>query len=232
MIQTIVSGIVLGLGLAIMLGPAFFSLIQTSIDRGFQSAVRLSLGIFLSDVFLVSLVFLGATSILGEPLVKEIVGLVGGGILVGIGLHTFLNRGKGQAMNINKQTAEEIEKIVSKELPKPIVYVTKGFLLNLANPATWFFWVFWVGIVSTQYTNSVGQVDKFALSIFFFCALLTVLGTDLLKAHIAQQLKNRLNEKFIAKINMGFGIVLIGFGVALVIKSIIQIMDIKFEIYL
>ena len=106
MIQTIISGIGLGLGLAIVVGPAFFSLLQTSIDKGFRSAARLAFGIFVSDIFLVAIAFLGAASILGKPMVKEIVGLVGGGVLIGIGAHTFLHRSAGRHAKANPKIEE------------------------------------------------------------------------------------------------------------------------------
>ena len=38
-------GILVGLTFAVLLGPAFFSLIQTSIQRGFRSGLFLALGI-------------------------------------------------------------------------------------------------------------------------------------------------------------------------------------------
>jgi threonine/homoserine/homoserine lactone efflux protein len=181
MIQTIISGIGLGLGLAIMMGPAFFTLLQTSIDRGFRNALRFALGIFLSDAFLIAVAFLGVASLLGRPMVKEIVGLVGGGALIGIGIYTFLQRWKGQSIKVEAEIMEavEIEKtILLPRLSRPIIIFVKGFLLNLANPATWFFWIFWVGVVSTQYTNAQGSLDTFSLIVFFLCTLFTVLGTD------------------------------------------------------
>ena len=52
-------GMILGLTLAIMLGPAMFSLIQTSIHRGLYRGILLAGGIFLSDFTLVLLCYLG-----------------------------------------------------------------------------------------------------------------------------------------------------------------------------
>ncbi len=227
MIETIISGIGLGLGLAIMMGPAFFSLLQTSIDRGFRNAVRFAVGIFLSDTFLVSIAFLGAASVLGKPMIKELVGLVGGGMLVGMGIHTFLNRGKRGAQKVDAEIeiAAEIDEIISPQLPKPIIFFGKGFLLNLANPATWFFWIFWVGVVSSQYADSTGHLDKLSLFIFFSSTLIAVLATDVLKAYVAHQLKSRINDKFISKMNMVFGLILIAFGIFLVARSIYPIIQ-------
>lgn len=48
----ILKGVLMGLTLALVFGfgPGFFSLIQTSINRGFKSALLLDLGIVLNDV--------------------------------------------------------------------------------------------------------------------------------------------------------------------------------------
>ncbi|MDD3744041.1 MAG: LysE family transporter, partial [Lentimicrobiaceae bacterium] len=59
-------GMILGLTLAIMLGPAMFSLIQTSIHRGLYRGILLASGIFLSDLALVILCYLGALQVFGS----------------------------------------------------------------------------------------------------------------------------------------------------------------------
>ncbi|MDR2907786.1 MAG: LysE family transporter, partial [Bacteroidales bacterium] len=156
MIETIILGISSGLGLAFMLGPAFFSLLQTSINRGLRSAVQLAFGIFLSDVFLVTiLLFFGAAIFFDKPMVKEIVGLVGGGILVGIGVHTFLNRGKGFDVEVEAEVEEaQIAKIkMPQQLPPSSIFFVKGFVLNLTNPGTWIFWLLYVSAIKSQYTD-------------------------------------------------------------------------------
>lgn len=49
-------GIILGITLAVLLGPALFALVQTSIHRGFRAGMRLAFGIFLAILPLCSLV--------------------------------------------------------------------------------------------------------------------------------------------------------------------------------
>ena len=53
-------GVIVGLTLALIMGfgPAFFTLIQTSISRGFKSAMFLDLGIILNDIFIVALMMM------------------------------------------------------------------------------------------------------------------------------------------------------------------------------
>ena len=55
-----IEGTLLGLSLALVMGfgPSFFTLIQTSINRGFKSAMLLDLGIILNDILIVCLMMM------------------------------------------------------------------------------------------------------------------------------------------------------------------------------
>lgn len=206
MIQLILSAVVAGLGLSMILGPAFFTLLQTSIDRGFKCAAHFALGIFISDCVLVGIAFLGASSALTNPFVKVIFGVIGSFLLMGYGWHMYKKRG-------NRSTvAGDDEPELPKEAPPFLVYVVKGFFLNIANPANWFFWFFWVGLATSQFTSADGDVQTSHLILFLSISLLTVLLMDLSKGFVAHQLKRWINERFLGLINKVLGIVLVGFG--------------------
>ena len=68
MIRFIFDAIVLGLTLSIVFGfgPAFITLIQTSIHRGFRSAAWFSFGVFLNDLLMVSLCVLTSIQVVAE----------------------------------------------------------------------------------------------------------------------------------------------------------------------
>ena len=55
-----VEGIIVGLSLALIMGfgPSFFTLVQTSINRGFKSAMFLDLGVILNDIMIVALMMM------------------------------------------------------------------------------------------------------------------------------------------------------------------------------
>ncbi|MCL2414618.1 MAG: LysE family transporter [Bacteroidales bacterium] len=230
LIQTIFSGIVLGLTLAIMLGPAFFALLQTSIDKGFRSAFQFAVGICVSDAFVIAIVFLGVSSFMEKPAIGHIIGLVGGGMLIGMGIHTLLCRCKERGTKLEAE--KDIEKHAERyENSKLNSFYLRGFLLNLANPAVWFFWIFSVGLVSSQYINPKGGPDIFYLTVFFACTLGTVILTDILKAFGAHSLKSKINEVLLRKINMIFAVVLVGFGIFLVARSGYPILELMLKYY-
>ena len=57
------NGIVFGIIISFMLGPAFFILLETSIKKGFKAAVFLDLGILLSDAIYLLAAFFVAEKI-------------------------------------------------------------------------------------------------------------------------------------------------------------------------
>lgn len=205
MLQTLVKGIVLGFTVAVMLGPAFFTLIQTSIHRGFKSGVLLAVGIFLSDLALVVLCALGASQIVYEPKQKMILGIVGGVILIIFGAFTFTRK-------VQIETDDNKEPLKG---PKPITFVLKGFFLNFANPFIWIFWIGVVGAVTSTYSESKNNES---MVIFLMGTLGTILATDVLKSFVANKIKTILKPHFMTWVNRLVGISLIVFGVYLMLR--------------
>jgi threonine/homoserine/homoserine lactone efflux protein len=209
-INIFLEGTALGFSLAFLFGfgPAFFALIQTGIHRGFVPAVLLAVGILLNDAAIISLTVFGATEILSEVEKYEIIGIIGGVIIIVFGIVSYRRSGEF------KSNGDEM--VLSQ--PKYIVYISKGFLLNLVNP---FVWMFWLGIV-------VGITARFSANatnvfIFFAGTLSIVFLTDILKGFMAARLKKHLTDKFLIVINKIAGIALVGFGIFLIIKSFLAI---------
>ena len=50
MINEYLNAILLGFGLSFMVGPVFFTLLETSITRGFRAALSFDLGFILADI--------------------------------------------------------------------------------------------------------------------------------------------------------------------------------------
>ena len=65
-LKIIVEGVLMGLGLSCVIGPALFALIQTSLTSGFKAGVRFAMGISLSDIVVVSLVTFGVSHFLED----------------------------------------------------------------------------------------------------------------------------------------------------------------------
>jgi threonine/homoserine/homoserine lactone efflux protein len=199
----LLEGVLLGLTLAIMLGPAFFTLLQTAIHRGFRSGAILAAGIFLSDLSLVLLARYGASRIIGDESNYLYFGIIGGIILVAFGVYTFTRK--------VVPAAEEGEPDIF--LPSPFTYLVKGYVLNITNPFLWLFWLSVVVSVSSNYGVNTTQ-----LWVFFSGLLGTVLVTDLLKSFAAGLIKGFLTHRILTIVNRVVGIFLMLFGLLLMIR--------------
>lgn len=199
----LLQGIILGLTLSALLGPALFTLLQTSIHRGLKSGIILAFGIFLSDVSVVYLALLGALQLINQKNNYIIAGLLGGLILIGFGIYTFLH----------KIHIDENNKAIEVRVAGPLTYVLKGYFLNIMNPFVWFFWISAVVGVSSTYGD-----DKHGIVLFFIGTLATVFGSDVLKVFIANRIKEKLKANILVRVNHFVGLLLIVFGVFLIIR--------------
>jgi threonine/homoserine/homoserine lactone efflux protein len=191
----IISGITFGLLLAVMLGPVFFALLQTSLHEGFKAGMFLAFGVFLSDAGLITVCYTFASLVHLIDTHHKAMSLIGGTLFIGFGIFNFFHKIKLKEVDDDKKTVHAH-------------FVLKGFLLNMMNPAVLFFWLGVVGLVSVKenYTRSHEIL-------FFSCTLITVFSTDLLKSFVANRIKNILKPNVMLWINRGIGIVLIIFGV-------------------
>lgn len=201
-------GVILGFTLAMLLGPALFALLQTSIHRGVKSGFFLAFGIFISDITVVIFTYMGAVQLLSNERNYIMAGICGGIILILFGVYTFVRK-----VHID----ENNNLIVVKKVPGVLTYLLKGFFLNVMNPFVWFFWIsVMVGIASNY------GADKPAVTSFFMGTLFTIFGTDMLKVVIANKIKHYLNPKVLILINRIVGILLAIFGIYLILRVIFQ----------
>jgi len=201
-------GIILGLTVSALLGPALFTLLQTSIHRGVKSGIFLAFGIFLSDISVVYLALLGALQLISQKDNYMIAGIIGGLILIGFGIYTFLH----------KIYLDENNKGIEVRVPGPLTYILKGYFLNIMNPFVWFFWISAMVGVSSSFVE-----DKHGIVIFFIGTILTVFGSDILKVIIADKIKKHLNTKILIRVNHFVGLLLIVFGIFLIIRVIFHL---------
>jgi threonine/homoserine/homoserine lactone efflux protein len=202
MIGALFQGVILGIILSVLIGPVFFLLIQTSIKKGFRAAMFLEAGIFLSDAFCIWLSYMGLANIVENPEYEKAIAVIGGGILIGFGVVTFMSH------KPMKNVGAEEQKI------KPGRLALKGFLFNISNPSVILFWIGAVGVAISRFkTQSTGLFS------YFFGTLVTVLGIDILKAYLANKIKSFLTPKMFDMVNKIAGTAIIVFGVYLILSK-------------
>ncbi len=196
-------GILLGLLLSILIGPVFFMLIKTSINDGFRDAMYLETGIFLSDIFCISISYLGLAQLFVQPEYEKIILISGGLILLLFGISTYLSKKK-----MSDPDAPPKKTPVHRLL-------LKGFFFNLSNPSVILFWIGAVGLTVTQYKN-----NSLDVGIYFFGTLLTVTIIDVLKALLAVKIKRLLTPTLFVKITKLSGLAIIAFGGVILFKAL------------
>ncbi len=206
----LIKGMLVGLIVAVTLGPAFFAVIQTSIDRGFRYAILIALGVLLSDITLIYVSYIGLSNLLSSGITKTYSGIAGGIILILFGVYTFYKK-----PDILKRRSPNYK---TPSSPSPLVFLAKGFLLNAFNPFILFFWIAFVSYVRDL--APYGKVGEFAF-FFFLGTVLTIFCFDLLKSFIGYKIKKYLRPRVQLMINHIVGISMVIFGIVLLVRLFI-----------
>jgi threonine/homoserine/homoserine lactone efflux protein len=210
MFRVFFEGIILGLLVAVTLGPAFFTIIQTGIERGFKSAFYTALGIRICDFFLIVVCYLGFSTFDSSVANNKLyIGFTGGIILIIYGTYTYLKK-----PDILKRRSAKYK--TPPATTRQYIYIIKGFFLNIANPFIILFWLTAMGWVAAR---AEGKLIDYVI-IFFSGTLITTFGTDLLKSFVGNKIKSYLRPRVQFRINRILGIALIVSGIVLMVRVI------------
>ena len=194
------------LSLFINMGPAFITLVQTSLHRGFKSAAWFATGVILNDAMVVSLCILTSVQVtMKDSKIDPALFSIGAGvILLLFGLFTYrkkVEQRKERDEYIERRTNEMLKK--QEDKPAWFVFLAKGFVLNILNPFVWLFWFSAVAIVA----GNMGG-NKVSTIVFFAIILGTTYTLELLKAWGAAKLKIFLTPERTTFINKTAGVLL------------------------
>jgi threonine/homoserine/homoserine lactone efflux protein len=200
--EVILNGVISGVILAFLIGPVFFTIIQTSIERGFGSGTLVAVGVSLSDAFYISVTYLGVYQLFDQGDFREYLAYFGGMVLLIFGVYYLFVKSKRLAGFDPDQV----------QVNNPWKLVAKGFLINGLSPMVLIFWLGTVGVATTKFGYTTPQK-----AVPFFASIVsTVFVTDVLKAKLADKLRRLLTPGFIRKLNMVLGFVLLAFGMRLI----------------
>jgi threonine/homoserine/homoserine lactone efflux protein len=218
LLHPLFEGFILGITVAITLGPALVALLQTSLKHGVKTGIFLAFGIFTSDLLLVVGAFFGVSEIITAPKYHLVLGIIGGLLMITFGIFTFFRK---------VPQTEQVEAISEIRVKRPGVlpYFFKGFLLNVANPSLWFFWIFWVVSINSTYGG-----DRKAVAMFFAGALGMVLATDILKCFLANKIKILGNPNVKLWINRIVGVLFFIFGAFIITGTLLEYLGIHFNV--
>jgi threonine/homoserine/homoserine lactone efflux protein len=201
MIDALIKGLAISLLLIFSVGPVIFTIIKQSINNGRVGGFSFVAGVWLSDVVWVFLsnIF---SELVGQLLhFKKEIGFSGSLLLIGLGIfYLFFKK-------IHIKEDQDKIKLTAGSHAK---LVLSGFIINTVNPAVITFWLTTATAIAATHTF------KQRLIIFSTCIFVNCVA-DALKVIGASKIREKLNEKNISVINKISGLILIGFGIALLV---------------
>jgi threonine/homoserine/homoserine lactone efflux protein len=201
MLEALWKGITLGLLLSIAVGPVVFSIIKQSINNGKKGGLAFIIGVSLSDITL-AVVSNFFTELFAEFIERKTeIGIIGSTFLISVGIYFLFFK--------KVQVNEEGKQIIKTRKRDYLKLLIAGYFMNILNPAIIIFWL-------TTSTAFISHTLNERI-IIFGIALSLVLAGDITKVILAGNLRKRLTLKNIQLINRINGVILIGFGVALII---------------
>ena len=206
MITPLLKGLVLGIFLAISVGPVIFAILKQSINYGHKAGYIFVAGISISDISLV-LVCNFFTSLLNSALNhRTFIAVAGSIFLVAMGVYTLF---------FKKVKTDEGNNLVDKKFRKRDFVATflSGFFINILNPGVFIFWFAWTAAILADSQTTPHPLEYRA--IVFITCLTFVLITDIAKVALAARLRSKLTPKILNTINKISGVILIGFGIVL-----------------
>jgi threonine/homoserine/homoserine lactone efflux protein len=202
--EVLFKGITLGLLLSIAVGPVLFSIIKQSINNGLKGGFAFVLGVSLSDITLAVAVNFFTELFSNLKNVRDEIGIIGSIFLISVGIY-FLFFKKVKFNEAGQQVLQFRKRDYLK-------IMLAGYFMNILNPAIIIFWL----TTSTAFISH----DLQGRITIFTTALVLVLVSDILKVLLANKIRQKLTLKNIQLVNRLNGLILIGFGIALLVGLI------------
>jgi len=196
-----------GFLLAFAIGPVFFTLIETSITKGFKAAVFFDLGALFSDVLFILIAFYSTNQILEKVKDDPALLIFGGVVLIAFGVISYIRTSKSFIKIVREHYSVNTKKNHGG-------LFLKGFLLNFVNFGVLAGWIATIVIAQAVTTHKNGVL------LFLATVMITLFTTDLLKIFLAKRLKSNLTPRFIIKTKKWVSILIIGFGVILLLQGV------------
>jgi threonine/homoserine/homoserine lactone efflux protein len=199
-------GLLLGMFMAISVGPTLFAVIRYSMNHSWKSGVAFIIGVSLSDIMYVTLANLAAPFLEALHKYERILAYGGGGILIAVGLAGLLSKYKPQRPS---------QKLTTIGHGHYFRIFGSGFLINTINPGVIINWLTAVTIIATH-----GDTYRF---VFFASCLGLVLGVDFLKVLLADSIRKRLTLRIVMYLNRISAGILFAFGALIIVLTLMHV---------
>ena len=205
MIEAAWLGFVYGLGLSLMLGTVFFTLLRYGLLLGYKAGFFIASGVIFSDIIFISLAF-WFTDLARDYIGKHtlLITMLGGVFILMYGLVGLLKQRK------NSKDKEEIQEL------KPVKLATLGFVLNSSNPVNF---IAWLAIQMLLVSKHYSEFESIS---FLVSSLLAILFIEIGIAAAANRIKKHLNHSVLVWVNRVILFIFMGVGFYLIAISLLK----------
>ena len=207
-VSIVLNGILFGVLLSFLFGPAFFILINTSIKKGFKEAFFLDIGILFSDVLYLFAAYLFAEKINAYLHNNIYIKIAAGIAFIILGIVYILKKDTDVSEKSSENSNQE------NQQSSLLGLTAKGIGLNAINPGVLIYW-----IAACTYATETLELQDWSLFYYFASTIITLFGVDLLKIYFASKLQSKLTKKaqMVFKNIIGTGLII--FGVLMFFKT-------------
>jgi len=199
-ISALLKGLALGFLLAISVGPIIFAIIKQSINNGHKGGFAFISGVSASDITIVVISSLFTEMFENVLEYKKEIGIGGSILLIVLGVYvTFFKK-----IKVNPQGLQ----IIKIETHQYIKIFLSGYFMNILNPGVIGFWLL-------TSTSLLAHPGNYRFVVYITCLIVVAL-TDIIKVMAAGRIREKLTPHNIHIINRISGMILIGFGIALI----------------
>jgi threonine/homoserine/homoserine lactone efflux protein len=206
LIDAIVKGLLLGLFMAISVGPTLFAVIRFSLNHSYRAGLAFVLGVSVSDIMYVTIANVAASWLEMLNDYKRWIAFGGAVILIIVGLLGVIRKYKPQ------RPASTPLSISNAHYLK---IWTSGFLINTVNPGVIMTWL-------AAVTASANTSSMYRIAMFGSCLGLILL-IDFLKVFAADSIRRKLTLRRVMYLQKFSAICILLIGVALLISTTFNI---------
>ena len=201
--NVIIKGYLTGLILQLAIGPVFLIILNITLESGLLHGLSALAGVVIVDYLYIFLAVFGVGRLLELPEYRKLFSVVSSIVLIIFGLMLFR---KGVLSNLNVETGVR--------QMSPLSSFASTFILTLSNPLTI---VFWTGIFANRAVEySLEKDDMLPFGLSAGLATVSFLGVLII---ILSVLKVMIPVIIMQFLNIGVGLVLIGFGLLRLIRD-------------
>lgn len=186
-------GLIAGILLCLTFGTVFFSLIQTSVERGYRSGIQIALGVVASDAFFCFTAIFGTAFLPQIEHFDQWIGAIGIVFLVILAINNFMKVPTVEIKQYDENQSRRFENFK---------YFLKGVALNALNPVNFMSWA-----AIAAYLRTKGRYDLNEMIMFFSMSLVGVFSTQSALAIYAARLRRLLTVRVMHYINILTGVV-------------------------